>query len=131
VVRTQAAFAIAGVGKGHEQPRPAERIWPAYLHFEEKTNGSLERGKLAEFAILSKDPTAVEPTTIADIKVAETIKEGKTIFRLEPGARADGGVPDVTPLLMAFGGHRGPADGCAYDAMFRMTAVMASGLASR
>jgi len=109
----------------------AMTIWPAYHHFEEKTKGSLERGKLADFAILSKDPTAVEPTTIADIKVTETVKEGKTIFRLEPGARAEAVMPDITPLLVAFGGHRGPLDGCAHDAMFRMTAVMASGLAGR
>jgi hypothetical protein len=110
----------------------AMTIWPAYHHFEEKTKGSLERGKLADFAILSMDPTAVEPSTIADIKVTETVKEGKTIFRLEPGARADGSAPDISPLLVAFGGHRGgPADGCAHDAMFRMTAVMASGLAGR
>lgn len=110
----------------------AMTIWPAYHHFEEKTKGSLERGKLADFAILSKDPTAVEPTTIADIKVTETVKEGKTIFRLETGARADGGVPDITPLLVAFGGHRGVlADGCAHDAMFRLTSLMAAGLASR
>jgi hypothetical protein len=110
----------------------AMTIWPAYHHFEEKTKGSLEPGKLADFAILSKDPTAVEPSTIADIKVTETVKEGKTIFRLEPGARADGSAPDISPLLVAFGGHRGgPADGCAHDAMFRMTAVMASGLAGR
>jgi len=41
-------------------------------------------------------------------------------------------VPDISPLLAAFGGHRGgPADGCAHDAMSRMTAVMASGLAGR
>ena len=86
----------------------AMTIWPAYHHFEEKTKGSLERGKLADFAILSKDPTAVEPTTIADIKVTETVKEGKTIFRLEPGARAASAAPDITPLLVAFGGHRGP-----------------------
>ena len=109
----------------------AMTIWPAYHHFEEKTKGSLERGKLADFAILSKDPTAVEPTTIADIKVTETVKEGKTIFRLEPGARADRSAPDITPLLVAFGGHGGPLDGCAHDAIFRLTAVMASGQAGR
>ena len=110
----------------------AMTIWPAYHHFEEKTKGSLEPGKLADFAILSKDPTAVEPTTIADIKVTETVKEGKTIFRLEPGARADGGAPDITPLLVAFGGHGGALDdGCAHDAMFRMTTLMASGAAGR
>ena len=81
----------------------AMTIWPAYHHFEEKTKGSLEPGKLADFAILSKDPTAVEPTTIADIKVTETVKEGKTIFRLEPGARADSGAARHHP---AAGGIR-------------------------
>jgi predicted amidohydrolase YtcJ len=106
----------------------AMTIWPAYQVSEEKTKGSLAPGKLADFAILSKDPTAVEPTTIAEIKVTETVKEGKTIFRLEPGARADRGAPDISPLLVAFGGHRGgPDDGCAHDAMFRLSSVMASG----
>jgi len=110
----------------------AMTIWPAYHHFEEATKGSLEPGKLADFAILSNDPTEVEPATIATIKVTETVKEGKTIFRLEPGARADGGVPDISPLLVAFGGHGGrPDDGCAHDAMFRMTARMASGVTGR
>jgi len=60
----------------------AMTIWPAYQHFEEKTKGSLEVGKLADFVILSKDPTKVEPTTIADIQVTETIKDGATVFRL-------------------------------------------------
>lgn len=46
--------------------------------------------------------------------------------RLEPGAQAEGGVADITPLLAAFGGHQGPLDGCAHDAMFRMTASMAT-----
>jgi predicted amidohydrolase YtcJ len=109
----------------------AMTIWPAYHHFEEKTKGSLEVGKLADFAILSKDPTAVESTTIAEIKVTETVKEGKTIFRLEPGAQAGSGLPDIRPLLAAFGGHPGPIDGCAHDAMFRLTAAMAAGSAGR
>jgi predicted amidohydrolase YtcJ len=111
----------------------AMTIWPAYHHFEEKTKGSLERGKLADFAILSKDPTAVVPTKIADIKVTETVKEGKTIFKLEPGARTASAVPDISPLLVGFGGHRGggAVDSCAHDAMFRMTAVMAGGEAGR
>lgn len=110
----------------------AMTIWPAYQHFEEARKGSLEPGKLADFAILSKDPTAVEPATIADIKVTETVKEGKTIFRLEPGAKAARDLPDITPLLVAFGGHGGAIDdGCVHDAMFRMTAVMAAGAAAR
>jgi predicted amidohydrolase YtcJ len=83
----------------------AMTLWPAYHHFEEKTKGSLEVGKLADFAILSKDPTAVKPETIADIKVTETIKEGKTIFALQAGKRAEAPA-DITPLLVAFAGPR-------------------------
>lgn len=107
-------------------------IWPAYHHFEEKTKGSLEPGKLADFAILSKDPTKVVPTTIPDIKVTATVKEGKTIFRLDAGARAEAPVQDMSPLLVAFGAHRGkPDDGCVHDAMFRLTAILASGKSGR
>jgi predicted amidohydrolase YtcJ len=102
-------------------------IWSAYQHYEEKTKGSLEIGKLADFAILSKDPTAVVPSTIADIKVTETIKEGKTIFKLDPTVGAAPVAPDITPMLVAFGGHKGPViDGCAHDAMFKMVSLMAS-----
>jgi hypothetical protein len=104
----------------------AMTIWPAYQHFEEKTKGSLENGKLADFVILSKDPTAVQPTSIAEIQVSETIKEGKTIFRLEPGAKAERGLADITPLLAAFGGHQGVPDGCAADAAFRIANLMAT-----
>jgi len=58
-------------------------LWAAYQKFEEKRKGSLEVGKLADLVILSADPTAVDPTTIAQIKVAETIKEGVTVFKLD------------------------------------------------
>ena len=113
----------------------AMTIWPAYHHFEEKTKGSLEPGKLADFAILSKDPTAVAPNAIAEIKVTETVKEGKTIFKLDPATHADNARVDITPLLAAFGGHGGqggePGDTCAHDAMFRMTAVMAGSAEGR
>jgi len=54
--------------------------WPAYQHFEEKSKGSIEVGKLADFVILSTDPTAVDPETLDQIKVVETIKEGKSIY---------------------------------------------------
>lgn len=55
-------------------------IWPAYQHFEEKTKGSIETGKLADFVILSADPTATDPDKLEDLKVAETIKKGNTIY---------------------------------------------------
>ncbi len=64
----------------------AMTIWPAYQHFEEASKGSLEVGKLADFVILSKDPTAVDPETLDQIRVTETIKEGSTIFRLDASA---------------------------------------------
>jgi predicted amidohydrolase YtcJ len=59
----------------------AMTIWPAWQHFEEATKGSLEAGKLADLAILSADPTVVDPLEIANIKVLETIKEGRSIYR--------------------------------------------------
>lgn len=59
----------------------AMTIWPAYQHFEEGSKGSLEQGKLADFVILSADPTAIDPETLHQIKVTETIKNGKYIYR--------------------------------------------------
>ena len=56
-------------------------IWPAFQHFEEKEKGSIEVGKQADFVILSADPLTVDPLTIADIKVLETINDGQTVFR--------------------------------------------------
>jgi hypothetical protein len=58
----------------------AMTLWPAYQHFEEKTKGSLEVGKLADLVILDKNPLTVDPKTIKDIKVVETIKAGKSIY---------------------------------------------------
>lgn len=57
-------------------------LWAAYQQFEEKDKGSIEVGKLADLVILSADPTAVKPETLAQIKVTETIKDGQSIFRL-------------------------------------------------
>lgn len=56
--------------------------WPAWQHFEEDTKGSIEVGKLADFVILDKDPTTVDPEALDQIKVTETIKEGVTVFSL-------------------------------------------------
>lgn len=53
----------------------------AYWYREEDTKGSLEVGKFADLVILEKNPLTVDPMTIKDIKVLETIKEGKTVFQ--------------------------------------------------
>ena len=58
----------------------AMTIWPAWSHFDEADRGSIEVGKLADFVILSADPTAVDPETIASIEVLETIKKGATVY---------------------------------------------------
>jgi hypothetical protein len=59
-------------------------IWPAWQHYEEGSKGSIETGKLADFVILSRDPTKGDVNTIDQIKVTETIKEGETVFALTP-----------------------------------------------
>jgi predicted amidohydrolase YtcJ len=58
----------------------AMTIWPAWQQFEEGDKGSIERGKLADFVILSDDPTAVDPETLADLEVRVTIKEDNVIY---------------------------------------------------
>ncbi|MFO1151622.1 MAG: amidohydrolase [Alsobacter sp.] len=62
----------------------AMTIWPAWQQFEGASKGSLEVGKLADLVILSRDPTAVDPETLADIKVVETIKDGAGIYAATP-----------------------------------------------
>ncbi|MEM6638188.1 MAG: amidohydrolase [Pseudomonadota bacterium] len=65
----------------------AMTLWPAWQHFEENDKGSIEVGKIADFVILSDDPTAVDPETLADLDVLVTIKEDVVIYEAEPGVR--------------------------------------------
>jgi predicted amidohydrolase YtcJ len=59
----------------------AMTIWVAEQYGEQASKGSLEPGKLADLVILDLNPLKVDPAQIKDIRVVETIKEGKTIFR--------------------------------------------------
>jgi predicted amidohydrolase YtcJ len=52
----------------------------AYEYFEENSKGSLKAGKLADLVIISKNPLKVGVNEIKNIKVVETIKEGKSVF---------------------------------------------------
>jgi predicted amidohydrolase YtcJ len=59
----------------------AMTLWAAYQHFEESTKGSIEPGKVADFVVLSENPTRINPLRIADIQVLETIKGGRSVYR--------------------------------------------------
>jgi predicted amidohydrolase YtcJ len=56
-------------------------IETAYEYMEEKTKGSIEPGKLADLVILSGNPITSSGDAIRDIKVVETIKEGKSVYK--------------------------------------------------
>ena len=66
----------------------AMTIWPAVQYFEEASTGAIEPGKLADFVILSDNPLAVKPEDLITLKVLETIKEGKSVYRDERVHRA-------------------------------------------
>jgi len=52
----------------------------AYQYGEESRKGSIEVGKIADFVVLSENPMKINPDKIMDLKVLETIKEGKSIY---------------------------------------------------
>ena len=58
----------------------AMTLWGAEQYDEQDAKGSLVPGKLADLVILDKNPLTVDPMAIKDIKVLETIKEGKSIY---------------------------------------------------
>ena len=59
----------------------AQTINVALQYGEQASKGSLEPGKRADLVILDRNPLKVPPMQIKDIKVVETLKEGRTIFQ--------------------------------------------------
>jgi predicted amidohydrolase YtcJ len=55
----------------------------AYAGFREKTEGSIESGKLADLIILSQNAFEVEPRTINQTKVLTTIVGGRVVFQAQ------------------------------------------------
>lgn len=82
----------------------AMTIWPAWQHFEDKSKGSIEVGKLADFVILDQNPLTIDPETLDRIKVTETIKEGVTVYAITNEKTADttGGHGDRDRTTLAF-----------------------------
>jgi predicted amidohydrolase YtcJ len=58
-------------------------LWGAEQFGEQATKGSIKEGKLADLVVLSDNPLTVDPATINQIQVLETIKEGKTVWARE------------------------------------------------
>jgi predicted amidohydrolase YtcJ len=55
-------------------------IEAAYQGFEEVFKGSIKENKLADFVILEKNPLAVDPRTIKDIKIMATIVNDEKVY---------------------------------------------------
>ncbi|MDR0425076.1 MAG: amidohydrolase [Clostridiales Family XIII bacterium] len=55
-------------------------IWSAYALFDEEIKGSLEAGKLADFAVLDRDIMKCYPSDLKDAKVAMTVLGGEVVY---------------------------------------------------
>ncbi|MFM9958773.1 MAG: amidohydrolase family protein [Phycisphaerales bacterium] len=88
--------AVTRVSRGGAEIGPEQRVtpyealkamtvWAADQYGEVDTKGTLEIGKLADLVILDQNPLEIDPKSIKDIKVVETIKEGVTVFPTPPG----------------------------------------------
>ena len=58
----------------------AVTLGSAYQYFEEDRKGSITPGKRADLVVLSQDPRAVDPNTLDEIEVIETIARGLTVY---------------------------------------------------
>jgi hypothetical protein len=84
--------AVARKAESGEELLLGERISPlealemytqaaAYTSFDEEIKGSITAGKLADFALLSADPTAVMPEEIKETQVEMTVVNGRVVWQ--------------------------------------------------
>jgi predicted amidohydrolase YtcJ len=65
---------------GVEDALRAYTIGSAHASFEEQDKGTLEVGKLADFALLERDMTQMPPEELRDVKVLLTVVGGQVVF---------------------------------------------------
>ncbi len=53
----------------------------AYAEFQEKEKGTIERGKLADFVILSDDIFTIGHAKIVDVRIMLTVVDGKVVYQ--------------------------------------------------
>lgn len=82
---------LLGVYAAVNHPNPDSRITPfealkmytingAYSVIEDDIKGSIEKGKIADLAILDNNPLTVDSKSIKDIEVLSTMKNGEFIY---------------------------------------------------
>lgn len=59
----------------------AMTVYGAYQYFEEDRKGAIREGMLADLIILERDPLTAKLDEVKDIRVLETIKEGRTVYK--------------------------------------------------
>jgi predicted amidohydrolase YtcJ len=59
-------------------------IWSAYANFEEKTRGSIEVGKAADFVVIEKDLMEAPLNELRDARILETYIAGKKMYSAAP-----------------------------------------------
>jgi len=85
--------------------------WAAEQYGEQDSKGTLEVGKLADLVILDQDPLKVDPMSIRDIRVVETIKEGATIYPASASELAPKPVSTADPTVT----HSWTVEACDMD----------------
>lgn len=55
----------------------------AYAYFLDQETGSIEAGKSADMIIIDQNIFEIDPYTLRDVQVLETIFRGKTVYRRE------------------------------------------------
>ena len=67
-------------GTSFETALRAYTVNNAYAAGEEEYKGKLAPGFLADLAVLDRDPFAVAPTELKDVRVMMTLVDGRVVF---------------------------------------------------